>query len=71
MEETISNFADSLQGRLAVSLRRPNPIILLPNEWDAPGIVAVGLSGFHACLNALMFRFQARVRSELLSLRLL
>jgi hypothetical protein len=57
MEETISNFADSLQGRLAVSLRRPNPIILLPNERDAPGIVAVGLSGFHASLNALTFRF--------------
>jgi hypothetical protein len=41
MEETISNFADSLQGRLAVSLRRPNPIALLRTngmrpEWLPP-----------------------------------
>jgi hypothetical protein len=29
-EQAISNFADSRQGRLALSLRRPNPIISLP-----------------------------------------
>jgi hypothetical protein len=59
-EDTISNFADSLQGRLAVSLRRPNPIISLPNEWDAPGMVADGLNGFRSSLNTLMFRFRTR-----------
>ncbi|MGB6254629.1 MAG: hypothetical protein WBF62_15390, partial [Bradyrhizobium sp.] len=60
-EETISSFADSRQGRLAVSLRRPNPIASLPNEGDAPGMVAVGLNGFLANLNALMFGFQAQL----------
>ena len=52
-DETISSFADSRQGRLAVSLRRPNPIASLPSDRDAPGMVAVGLNGFPANLNAL------------------
>src|ERR1700722_17151814 len=33
-EEAISSFADSRQGRLALSLRRPNPITLLPEAWE-------------------------------------
>jgi hypothetical protein len=59
-EETISIFADSLQGRLAVSLRRPNPIALLPNEWDAPGMVAVGLNGSASEVECVNFSFRRR-----------
>jgi hypothetical protein len=37
-DDTISSFADSRQGRLALSLRRPNPIVrsrsrLMRPEW--------------------------------------
>jgi len=59
MEERISSFADSRQGRLAVSLRRPNLIVSLPDQWDAPGMVAVGLNGLPAHPDALTFRFRA------------
>jgi hypothetical protein len=41
-EEMISSFADSRQGWLVLPVRRPNPINSLPDEWDAPGVVAVG-----------------------------
>jgi hypothetical protein len=41
IEEMISSFADSRQGRLPLSLRRPNPIISLRmsgmrREWLPP-----------------------------------
>jgi hypothetical protein len=43
-DDTISNFADSRHGRLAMLLRRPKRIVSLPISPDAPAIVAAGLS---------------------------
>jgi hypothetical protein len=43
--DRISNFAEGRQGRLAMSLRRPNGIGSLPEPRDAPKVVAAGLSG--------------------------
>jgi hypothetical protein len=56
IEDAISSFADSLQGRLAMPLRRPNLIVSLPVKWDALRMVAAGLNGPPRNDNALTFR---------------
>jgi hypothetical protein len=55
-EDMISSFADNRQGRLTSSWCGPNPINSLPDEWDAPGMVAVGLNSARWNHNALIFR---------------
>ncbi len=44
-DDRISSFADSRQGRLAMSVRRPNPIARFPPLCNAHGMVAGGLNG--------------------------
>jgi hypothetical protein len=44
-DDAISNLADSRQGLLVTSFRRPNRIVRSRVFLDAPGIVASALNG--------------------------